>query len=92
MEVGSDDSKVAICLAYAEASSRTQGGRNLLGVACEDGIVSIVDANVPARTLPAILEDGTPLAHWQAHRNLIHQLVWAKVCMVQDSSMPQAEV
>ncbi|KAF5841657.1 hypothetical protein DUNSADRAFT_11864 [Dunaliella salina] len=74
-----ESSKVAICLAYnSDASGAASAGRNLLGIACEEGYVTIVDATRPSSTLPTCLESQASLARWQAHRNLIHQLCWAK--------------
>lgn len=84
-----DDSKVATCLAYSSEASTSFSRRNLLGIACEEGFVSIVDATRPASTLPTSLEGPQPpLAHWQAHQNLIHHLLWAKVRTRRLASIP----
>lgn len=51
----------------------------MLGVACEEGFVTVVDCSKP---LPSsITGDGDvmPLAHWKAHRSGIHDLAWVKV-------------
>ena len=52
---------------------------HLLATSCEDGFVSILDAS---KKLPCYItgEEGSmPRAHWQAHRNAVFDVVWAKV-------------
>jgi hypothetical protein len=52
----------------------------LLAVACQEGFVSILDT---CQELPASLsfdaEGRRPSALWEAHRNIVHDLAWAKV-------------
>lgn len=72
------DNSVPIVANY----SRQQAGGKLLAVASEEGYVSVLDVSSPASQPDHLLGDNNqrlPRARWEAHQNLIHDLIWAQV-------------
>ena len=55
-------------------------GRRYLGIADEEGYISVVDTTAPLPEDLHLVEEGCvrPRAQWEAHKNAIFDFAWAK--------------
>ena len=55
-------------------------GRRYLGIADEEGYISVLDTTAPLPEDIHLVEEGCvrPRAQWEAHKNAIFDFAWAK--------------